>query len=506
MPTGSLIGRALVTLTLALAMLLVLVPHVTDLRSADHREAPLISEDPPADLADMFAFTNPNDAAKVVLALTVNGFAVPAVRGSYSFSNEVLYQFKIDNDGDGTEDLVVQALFDGYESVRDPRCPAAQGGQFVTVLGPAKPKKTGALNQVLHGKDVPALSGCTNTTLSAGGVRAWAGLRDDPFVVDIGQLNRILGGTQDVFRAFTSPALGPLRGRPPRPEGTRTDGFGGFNVSALVVEVPKAMVQGTRNRTRTYLANNTTVGVWGTTSRPSDRDDGHRGPFVQIQRNGHQVVKTVFIPAGMRDFFNSAVPADDMKNFGQLIPDALTSNDTTGNTIAGRAAVLDAVGVTALPNGVPLLLPASFRNTDKDLIRKVLLPDVLRLDLSLAPRDLAIGGNGYQNGRRLGDDVVDIVLRLARQLADVKFPDASGLPGAGPAAGRNALNCSVLPACPDRRVLAVLQGTDFVEPDLQAEDVAQSGTDRPLLADFPFFGTPHPLPGADGTTGFPPQQ
>jgi Domain of unknown function (DUF4331) len=387
------------------------------------------------------------------------------------------------------------------------------------VLGPAKPKKVGAENVLLRGKDVPVTTGCSNTVITGpGGIRVFAALRDDPFVVDIGQLNRILGGTQEVFRGFTSPRLGPLRGRSVRADGTSgVDSFAGFNASALVVEVPKALVQGTRSRTATYLKTDTTVGVWGTTSRPRTGDDRDRdadrghdrdpGPFVQIQRMGHQVVKTVFIPAASRDFFNSAVPADDMTNFGQFFPDALTTtdNDGTGNTIAGRVAVLTAVGVTALPNGAPLLLPPGFANTDPAFIRKALLPDVLRLDLARAAADLAVGANGYQNGRRLVDDVIDIVLQVARQLADVKFPDGSGFPGSGALGTRRALDCSALP-CPDRRVLAVLQGTDFVEPDADVANLATNGTDRPILADFPFFGTPHPLPGESGTVGFPPQQ
>ena len=36
------------------------------------------------------------------------------------------------------------------------------------------------------------------------------------------------------------------------------------------------------------------------------------------------------------------------------------------------------------------------------------------------------------------------------------LPVGSGLPGSGPLGMRKALDCSVLPACPDRRVLAVL--------------------------------------------------
>lgn len=497
--------------------LLVVSPWTVKVKGADHREAPLINEDPAADIADVFAFVNPNDPTKVIFAMTVNGFAVPAVRASYSFSPDVLHQIKIDNTGDGREDLVIQFRFEGFESVRDPRCPAnaaGQGGQFVTVRGPAKPTDTGAKNKELKEK-VSQATGCTNTTIASGEVRVFAGLRDDPFVTDVGQLNRILGSAQDVFRGFTSPALGALAGRLIQADGgSGVDTFGGFNVSALLVEVPKALIQGTKDRAGTYLGNNTTIGVWGTTSRQeieqlsTKKDPKSRGPFIQIQRAGHQIIKTVFIPVPMRDFFNRSVPEDDEANFSQFFPDALTTldNDGTGNTIAGRVAVLNAVGVTALPNGAPLLLPASFANTDPGFIRQALIPDVLRLDLALAPADLAIGANGLQNGRRLGDDVTDILLRVSRQLADVKFPDGSGLPGSGALGTRGALDCKVLPACPDRRVLAVLQGTDFIEADSQVEDLSQSGNDRALLADFPFFAASHPLPGNAGTVGFPPQE
>ncbi|HEV8643311.1 MAG TPA: DUF4331 family protein, partial [Methylomirabilota bacterium] len=70
----------------ALLALLVVSPWIARVKGADHREAPLINEDPAADLADVFAFINPNDPTKVVFAMTVNGFAVPGVRASYSFS------------------------------------------------------------------------------------------------------------------------------------------------------------------------------------------------------------------------------------------------------------------------------------------------------------------------------------------------------------------------------------------------------------------------------------
>jgi len=522
-------------LSLVLLVVLVALPWGV-VRSADHRDSPLSSLDPSADINDVYVFVNPLDSTKVIFAMTVNGFAVPAVRSSYSFGPDVLYQFKIDTTGDAREDLVIQVTFDGFESERDPRCTSTTaGGQFVTVVGPTKPNTVGAVNHLV--RRGPDVSGCTNTVLSSDGLRAWAGLADDPFVVDIGQLNRILGNAQDVFRGFESPALGPLRGRDVRDDGTSgVDGFGGFNTSAVVVEVPISMIlpaaplpsvvanHGNGKppvvkppASRGYLGNASTIGVWGTTSRGRNlhfstrHDPRDSGNFVQVQRMGHQVFKTIFIPAEAKDPFNRSVPADDVVNVSKYIPDALTTtdNDGTGNTIAGRAAVLDAVGVTALPNGVPLLLPASFGNTDKNLIRKVLIPDVLRIDLRAPATDVGVATNGLQNGRRFGDDVIDILLRLSRQLADVKFPTGSGLPGSGAVGSRKALDCSALP-CPDRRVLAVLQGTDFIRSDDSLGDLSQSGNDRPFRPDFPFIGFAHPLPGNDtpapGTVGFPPQQ
>jgi hypothetical protein len=143
-----------------------------------------------------------------------------------------------------------------------------------------------------------------------------------------------------------------------------------------------------------------------------------------------------------------------------------------------------------------LLLPATFANTSKDLLRIALLPDVLRLDLSRDPNDLAIGAFGVTNGRRLGDDVIDIELRLLRQLADVNFPAATKVPGSGPSRP-GALNFG------DPRVTAVLEGTDFIRPDSTLSDVTVSGNDQTFLTSFPFLAPPNPLPGDSGSTPFP---
>jgi hypothetical protein len=433
-------------------------------KAADHRDAPTVDGLPEGDITDVFAFLDPNDASKLVLMMNVNPFAVPASSSTYRYSPDFLYQFKIDNTGDAVEDLVIQVQFTGNGVP-----------QTVQVFGPRVPPITGA--RALRPRDTPTVSGLTGQVLAdaSGQIQVFTGLRDDPFVFDFSQFTRILNGSQDVFRAVTSPALGALRGRPVRSDGTSgVDSFGGFNLSTIAVELPQA----------------------------------NSRLLVQFERMGQQAFNTVFGTPALKDTINFTVPADDVANYSSLVPDTLTTtdNDGTGNTIAARVAVLNAVGVTALPNGAPLLLPTDFANSDPNLLRVALLPDVLRLNLDLDPNNLAIGQFGLQNGRRLGDDAVDIALRLLRQLADVKFPDGSGLPGSGPLSGRAALDCSVLPGCPDRRVLIVLQGTDFIKPDAQIADLTASGNDLPFNTTFPFIANPHPLPGDPGTIGFPIQQ
>jgi len=457
----------------ALLLFAATTPQAPVARAADHREAPAVNGAGEGDIGDVFAFLDPNDASKLVLIMGVNPFSNPAVQGGYKFSPDFLYQWKVDVTGDYNEDLVVQVLFDGLP-------PAQTYKLWVTV---ATPNTVGAVNRRAPGE--PNLEGAVGSVLTAGEIQAFAGARDDPFVVDIGQLFRILANTQDVFRGFTTPvpAIGALRGRPVRADGTSGhDGFGGFNGSFLAASIPKAWVGGSGR-----------VSIWGTVSAPIGG-----GSYIQFERMGQQVFSTVFVPGPLRDIFNAAVPADDVARFSGLVPDALTTtdNDGTGNTIAGRRVVLGALGLTALPNGAPLLLPANFGNTNRGLLRAALLPDVLRLDLSLAPNDLAIGQFGLQNGRRPADDVVDILLRLARELADVNFPSALGVPGSGPARA-GALNLA------DRRVFAVLQGTDFYEADDKIADVSDAGNERAIPTTFPFLPSVHPLPGSDGTVGFP---
>ena len=507
------VGLSLLTVGLAISSLLF---WSASARAADHRDAPTVDGIPQGDLTDVFAFLDPNNSDDVVLIMNVNPFSVPAELPGYAFSDDLLYQFKIDNTGDAVEDLVIEVTFR-----------TTSAGQMVNVFGPMKPQVTGA--DAVPPQGHPNVSGAVNTVLSGNeGMTVFAGTRDDPFVADIGQLFRILTGAQEVFRDYpTAPLLGHLRGRgllaTPVGGNSGVDGFGGFNVSSIQVELPASMIKGATSE----------VNIWATVSRPVAQTHSPSGTqatkFLQFERMGQQLIATIFVPSSMRDAFNFGTPDKDVAMFSSLIPNALTSTDRSGNTTAGRATVLHSLKldgtVVATPNGVgeiegaPLLLGSNFQNADPNLIRKALLPDVIRLDLSVTPpNDIPPSGVGIigpsnmvglQDGRRPGDAVTDILLQLSRQLADVTFPKGSGLPGASRdgSVRPGSLDCSTLP-CPDRRVLAVLDGTDFIRPDTRivAQSLGDSANDLPLSTSFPFLASEHPLPGNPGTVDFPPQE
>lgn len=339
---------------LKLAMLFGLVfPFVLPplVRSADHKDAPLISEDKALDLLDFFAFVSPTDNSKVILAGTVNGFTVPGEL-SVGFAQNALYEFKIDNDGDYVEDVVVQATFSKIG-----------GNQLVTVRGPAEPSRTGAASHLLPDSAIRVVGAANATILSSddNSIHVFAGLRDDPFYTDLIWVLRLIGAVSG----------GPLE----RANGI--DFFAGLNCSVLAVEVPRDLLTG---------ADGNNINVWGTTSRPkavknsTKRDPGGSGLFVQVERTAAPVVNTVIHSlltgkVAAKDRFNRTPPSKDVKDFRNTAIDAIVA---IGILNPGQAAgVVDAV----------------------------LIPDVLHLDVT--------DTSGFPNGRRPQDDVINAVLNAA---------------------------------------------------------------------------------------------
>src|SRR5687767_224226 len=80
--------------------------------ASSHREAPLIAEDPSADLTDVYAFRSPDKPSTVtILANVIPGEDPAAGPNWYTFSPSASYELKIDTNGDVAPDVTYHFQF-----------------------------------------------------------------------------------------------------------------------------------------------------------------------------------------------------------------------------------------------------------------------------------------------------------------------------------------------------------------------------------------------------------
>jgi hypothetical protein len=211
--------------------------------ASDHQDTPEVELSPRLDINDVYVFPG-SSPDRLVLAVTTSSPLTPAGSANASFDPDILYQIKVDNTGDAVEDLVIQFTFEGTGT-----------SQHVAMRGPATPTQTGARTTLV---DVaPTLRGAINTVLGdAGGVQLFAGLREDPFFIDLEQFFKILPDRR--------PVTGPLSKVGPKAEASAfrdpgIDFLAGINALAIVVELPEALLLGGGADPQ--------IGVWATTSR-----------------------------------------------------------------------------------------------------------------------------------------------------------------------------------------------------------------------------------------------
>jgi hypothetical protein len=313
--------------------------------AADHVDAPGLT--PPGgnlqlDLTDVYAWRAGN--GNTVLAMNVNGLTAPGKRPvfasgvpSVSRTKAATYWFRVDNDGDAVSEVDLGVGFSK---------PNGAGVQIFTVTRNGK--------RLITGRTSPGKSVKINRS---GAIRAYAGLRDDPFYFDLDGYINIL--SKDAGKSF----LGCT--------GARTDFFAAKNVSSIVLELPAALLRGGSSQ----------IGVWSATTVGSK----------QIDRMGRPAINTVFIPTNPfeanepsgKNKFNAGQPKNDKANFRAEVVDSLqvlfSLNDNAGDNKADDAQKI---------NG----------------LADVLLPDILTFDTAKS--------EGFLNGRRLADDVIDAELDL----------------------------------------------------------------------------------------------
>jgi hypothetical protein len=238
--------KTLVTAVLALAAGAGTAAIVKYAAASDHQDTPEVELSQFLDINDVYVFPGATPD-RLTLVLTTASPLTPAKSVTASFDPGILYQIKIDNTGDALEDRVLQFTFTGTGQ-----------NQQVEMRGPVAHEQTGTANRRVDA--APALSGAVNTVLgSATGIQLFAGLRDDPFFIDLEQFFKIIPDR--------APVTGPLSKIGPKPEATsfRSPGIDflrAFNALAIVVELPESMLLPAGGG-----GTDPQIGVWATTSR-----------------------------------------------------------------------------------------------------------------------------------------------------------------------------------------------------------------------------------------------
>jgi hypothetical protein len=405
---------------------------VSGVFGSSHREAPGILKDPTADNTDVYAYTAQDAPGSLTVVANWIPLADPAGGPNFfPLDEDARYYIKVDNTGDGYEDVAYR--YDFKTRFRNPN-------SFLYAVPPVNSINDRNLNLVQtydlykeeYNKDrkmvssrrivddapvVPDNVGPKTmpnfAQIEAGGVTPLKGggktivtPANDAFFVDLGTI-------------FDGINLD----RPGRPniglgnQGGGKDDVAGYNTKSFVLQVPEREVTRDGKQVSGASAGNAVVGVWSTTERRSDqvlggsRRGGHRAKkWVQVSRLGNPLINEVIIPIGKKDKFNRTSPADDARNFGRfaLNPEPariLNALFGLGVQETNRTDI-----VQALLTGVPGLTQIG---------KDPAAADTLKLNLGVPPaakpnRFGVLAGDvaGFPNGRRLADDVVDIELRV----------------------------------------------------------------------------------------------
>ncbi|MEO7411172.1 MAG: DUF4331 domain-containing protein [Sphingomicrobium sp.] len=430
--------------------------------ASSHREAPNITEMPKVDNTDVYAFRSyePGRSGYVTLISNFQPLQEPGGGPNYfTMDPNAVYEIHVDNNGDAVEDLTYQFKFqntlkDGtgikidaggklqpiplrhIGQVTVPNDPELNERESYTVKQISGDRRQGtavAVGNATSGgssfmkpfdnagnKSIPnypayadqfiyniAIPGCS------GGGRVFVGQREEAFAVNLGPIFDLVNfvpieGDNDPVYGNGQPFAGGI---------TQSDAnqelVNAYNITSIAIELPIACVTGTGNGV---------IGVWSSASLPQSRllkpnptyaaPDTQGGSLVQVSRLGMPLVNEVVIGLPQKDLFNAAKPTQDgalasyVTNpsfpeilqvlFGVQAPNNFPRNDLVAAFLTGFTSV----------NKLQTVTPSEMQRLNTAINPT---PQASQKTLGLVADDLA----GFPNGRRPGDDVVDIVLRVA---------------------------------------------------------------------------------------------
>lgn len=508
---------------LAISLLVGGPSRVPVAEASSHREAPLISADPLADNTDVYAFVSPDSPSTVTILANFIPDENPAGGPNFfKFDDNVLYQIRFDNNGDGKLDLAIQFRFhtvignpdtflyntNTIDNLSDPDWNVKQfmdvtarirqgdpaNPTFSTfVLGtnlPTPPVNVGPRSTPNYETNLAEPSISTIPT-GAGNIKVFAGQRDEGFYVDLGSAFDLLG-----LRPFNSAHLAPL------PNSKGVDSLAGSNVHSIAIQIPISLLTQTGAAPTGPSDPTAIIGIYSTASRNGTRVLNTNGTVtttgdcftgmatsptatcVQVSRLGNPLFNELFIPQGSdptvsendKDLYNAQLPATDVNRIDfvrgtasrpvepvkliNLLYPPVNDAPTSGRNDLVEVFLTGVPGATRFPFQADPNDPSAGPGSAP--------AEYIRLNTAVPPTAFAsqnrlgvIGGDlaGYPNGRRPGDDVVDITLRVA---AGVLLP--------GNACAGGTVNCNTA-------------------PNNQLGDGVQQN-DRPFRTSFPYLASP----------------
>jgi len=433
--------------------------------ASSHREAPLITEMPKVDGTDFYMFNSYEPGREGYVTLIGNYLPLQDAYGGpnyFMMDPDAVYEIHVSNDDDANEEITFQfnfksqrkdiALDVGGKSVS---IPLRQAGQIGPMVG-----DTDALNNVetysikmIHGdrrrgqsynitnadtgdksfvkpldyvgdKTIPDYEGYANNHIYSVNIphcgvgRVFVGQRKEGFAVNLGKIFDLVNLVPIEADAFPGGVV----------QDPANNIIADKNITTLALEVPADCLTGEDNSviggwTTASLKQARILNNRGTASRSKffNAAERHTGRLTQVSRLGMPLVNEVVIGLKDKDLFNRSEPKDD----------AQFADYVTNPTLPALLNILfkDAVNGTLGAN-IPDLAPTNFPRLDLvttfltgfDGVNKVSgVSEMLRLNtaipatlkgfqhtLGVAAGDLA----GFPNGRRPGDDVVDIALRV----------------------------------------------------------------------------------------------
>lgn len=335
-----------------------------------HFDTKLAKKDPSMNICDMYAFKG--SPGNTVLAMTVNADA--GMSAPDALPLESMYTFRVDTNGDATEDVVFKFRFGQPRHVDGDEHHHVQSFQVRRAEGGAIKGDAGEL--LIEGE-----TGIVATSPS--GIRAFVGVAPEMWAADAIAFFNLLNALYKEDR-FDGSVFQHQK-----------NFFKNRNVIALVLEVPTSMIGKGK------------VHLWSTASL-----FGH-APEVQICRWGLPLFTHLYLsdPAtpDLLDRFHEKGPAGDVELFGTAVA-RFTSK------LSSRA------GATVNPEEYGVQLASR------------LLPVMLPYELG---SDAAFGLAAF-NGRPLGTDAYDVMLTLGanRPITDGVSPDVSRISTEFPYYGR----------------------------------------------------------------------